>query len=844
MLGGGGRAVRQRAISVWRGLAMAITLCSVPLWGGIGAGAGLGLVGGAVVFAPLPVAAQEAPSIDLAAWDVVAGQAEAKAEDPATPDADLRALRAVLADWRTRLLAAQAANSSRIATLKGQLAALGAAPTEGAADAPEIATRRAELTDQLARLEAPSIAAEEAWRRADGLIGEIDKILRDRQAQALMTLGPSPLNPLNWEAALSPLLAGLNAPVAEVRRDLTDPAARQEALSNLPVAFGFLLIAGALTLRGRRWMAGLRQRIDQRSPQRWRGVLMAPASLGQVIVPALGVLSATVAFGATRLGGPAVETLLMAFPVAGLVLFTALWLGERCFPPPGSDDPHLPLSDDVQGRARLLVSAAGWILAADIMLDAVLMLPGADVAVGTVTVVSYPLTLLGGLVLWRLGGLLRLPAVVASDAPGADPAASDPALSDAAGDDPDDGGPPAAPLAPVSDGNTLRDRLARLLGFGARACGLSGMVLSSFGYLEAAAVLVGSGILSLGLAGAVLVLQRLFARAALALAAQAGLTSTEGASDGLLPVMTGMGLILGSLPLFALIWGAQPTDLIEIWQRFLSGFQIGDARLAPADLLWFAIVFGAIYSATRLVQTGLRSSVLPRTTLDPGGQTAIVAGVGYVGVFLAAVAGISAAGFDLSSLAIVAGALSVGIGFGLQNIVSNFVAGIILLVERPVSEGDWIEVGGVQGTVRSISVRSTRIETFDRANVIVPNADLVSNQVTNWTRFNRQGRLIVPVGVAYGTDTRLVERILRDIARVQPGIQRYPEPTVVFAGFGASSLDFELRVILLDVNNSLGMRSALNHAIAERFVAERIEIPFPQQDLWLRNPETLRAAKE
>ncbi len=294
------------------------------------------------------------------------------------------------------------------------------------------------------------------------------------------------------------------------------------------------------------------------------------------------------------------------------------------------------------------------------------------------------------------------------------------------------------------------------------------------------------------------------------------------------------------LPLILISWGFQPRDL-QIWLvNIFTEINIGSIRISIFGILGGVLLFALGLVATRWLQKWLDGNVMARSQVDAGVRNSIKTGVGYLGTGLAGLIGISAAGIDLSSLALVAGALSLGIGFGLQNIVSNFVSGLILLAERPFKVGDWVATGTTEGFVRRISVRATEIETFQRQSIIVPNSELINAPVGNWTHRNKLGRIEIPVSVSYEADPRRVMELLMEIALAHPGLLRNPEPVVMFNGFGASSLDFELRGFIGDVLGGLPIKNELRVTILERFRAEGIQMPYPHQEVHLHLDEADR----
>jgi small-conductance mechanosensitive channel len=752
------------------------------------------LPGLAPLFLPAAAVAQVQPQApDYAMWEEAAKRTEEALAADRISTVTLEELRKRVVEWRARFTDAQNINADQITTVKGQIAALGPAPTADAPDPPAVAERRKELTSQLNDLQAPSLSAVEARTRADGLVRQIDSRVRARQASELLRLSPTAFDPRTWDAGIAVLTQGGRTLWAETGDAWSDPQKRTALKNNLPLIILLLVLAAFFMIRAPGFIERQANRLLTVGRTGGRDVAAAVISFGQVLVPVGGVTLLVAAIHQTEMTGTRTGALLNALPVAAVAFFAMRWIGSWVFRHnlSGTTLTDRPI------EANFHTTMLGLMMSIEAFRQAFITEVRPPVSMAAQSVWATPLVVIAGIFLFRLGVLIR---------------------------------PKTRPGSPADSAVELRNWLLRILSSAVLVVSVVAPFLAAVGYVAAANALMWPMLETLALIGFFVLVQR-FGTDIYLLVTRQG----ERGREGLAPVVLGTILALIAVPLLALVWGAREADLSETWTRLSEGVRVGETQISPTVVLAFAAIFLVGYGLTRLTQAGLRTAILPRTRIEKGVQNAIVSGLGYVGIFLAALAAMTGAGIDLSALGYVAGALSIGIGFGLQNIVQNFVSGIILLIERPISEGDMIEVNGQTGTVRGISVRSTWIETFDRSDVIVPNADLISGVVTNLTRRNLTGRLILPVGVAYGSDTRKVEALLREIAEAEPVVLVDPRPNIFFTGLGADGLNFEIRAILSDVNLKMGVQTEMLHKIVERFAAEGIEIPFAQRDIWLRN---------
>ena len=265
-------------------------------------------------------------------------------------------------------------------------------------------------------------------------------------------------------------------------------------------------------------------------------------------------------------------------------------------------------------------------------------------------------------------------------------------------------------------------------------------------------------------------------------------------------------------------------------------FKLGSSVITLSSILKLLLLVAFVILAESVLRRAFMQRVLTRTQLDEGMRFAIARIGGYLFITLGLYLSFTFVGIDLSSLAVLAGAIGVGLGFGLQNIVHKFISAIIILAERPIAIGDRVEVNGVAGKVAKISLRSTVVVTNDNISVIVPNSNFISEPVVNWSHGDPKVRINVPVGIAYGSDVEKFRKAMTEVALAHPQVLRDPPPNIFFIGFGESSLDFEIAVWTAEMlQNPKRFRSELNYAIEASLRKHQIEIPFPQRDLHIRS---------
>jgi len=292
-----------------------------------------------------------------------------------------------------------------------------------------------------------------------------------------------------------------------------------------------------------------------------------------------------------------------------------------------------------------------------------------------------------------------------------------------------------------------------------------------------------------------------------------------------------------------LVWGWATLSLFNLFQPLRDGvvatlekqWTFGSVSVSLGGVLAFVLTLYASVLISRFVRFVLDEDVLPHLALPRGVSATCSMLVNYFILALGFFIAVSAAGLELSQFALIAGALGVGIGFGLQSIVNNFVSGLVLIFERPIQIGDTVQLGDLRGQVRRIGIRASVVRTFEGAEVIVPNGNLISSEVINWTLSDRTRRAEIPVGVRYGTDPKRVLEILVQAARNHEEVLEFPEPSALFRGFGESSLDFLLRFWTSGAENWLVVSSDVTVAINDALKEAGIEIPFPQRDLHLRS---------
>jgi potassium-dependent mechanosensitive channel len=762
-----------------------------------------------LALAVAPAVAQQPPAdpSGLAAAKLMLDEIEAAAGRESTSGAAIVDLRRRAVAAHEELLAKAADLGGKEAAAEAQLKDLGPAPADGRAETPAVAAERARLTALTAQLGASANLARQLATRAGQLVDRLNERQHALFTGKLFERSPSLFDPRSWlEIAQSvPVeLRGVASLAGSWWRFVTDSGYDRGGAA-LATLLGLALAGIGVARWCRRRLA-----VEKSADSRFGKAIAGLAVLALAAVPApLAIAIVITTLDAYALLPETIRQLAVGLNLA--VAFASFGRGiARAVLAPKSPWRRLPSTQDA--TARKLYSHLLWAvraLALAVFLNAVHRQVVAPLAL-TVATSTFQALAVGVLLVHLLRRLRQR----------------------------HDSGKAPALSAP---GLMAIGWIAAVLILGALVAGYVGLASFLAERLVVAVVMFGAAYLTIVFVNA------LFAEM---LVADKPAGRAVAANLGLRPQTVELaGTLVSALLRLAIIVGAVlaiSAVLVALGPRGLSVFEVFGRlhdTLLGAGIFGITISFGAILAAavvlllgllaTRAVQHWLERQFLPRTALDPGLQHSISAIIGYVGVIAVAALALAELGIDLQKIALIAGALSVGIGFGLQSVVSNFVSGLILLAERPIRVGDSIVVKGEEGWVRRIRVRATEIETFERATVIIPNSELITGVVKNWTHANTMGRIILKIGVDYASDPEEVRDLLLECAREHPQVVDVPPPRAMLLNFGDSALEFELRCVVADFDRSLLVKSDLYFAILKRLRAAGVRVPSPQREVRL-----------
>ncbi len=745
------------------------------------------------------LSAQEDISFDIESWLKFSSRAERVVANQAASDEAFLDLQTQLVNWQNLAQSQFQPTQAEIARIMGRIEALKGSNQETSGEQTGLDRLFEELNTNLREAEIRFGLIKDVQQETEALIEEINQILSTRSSERFYSVGPSPLNPVNWQSTFVFFGSFFSDVFENLSVSLGSQAQRTQAWQNIGVTLLFLAVSIFIMFFGRRVVnKTILPLLDHNDPRTKPFLESFISVFNKLILPLLSLYFLYQAIISTSFVFSKSLILIEALLSLGVVVLGVSWLAKEVYLLAISKSPdQKPLA--WQGEVYRLSLFVGWILGLDVFFNEFVNFQGSLPEVDAI--LSYIVIILGGVLLFRVARVLlkNLPKSASTD-----------------------------------EKRSFLNFQISLLARVSIVVAILAIGFGTAGFTVGANTILMATLATLLIVAGYWLTMNVFIKFYFALCQ---ITRSEILQSWSGPFIILIGLIdtiaFSILLLFA--WGYTQEEIAFFWNSAVQGIEVG-GQLISLEIVWiFLVVLVIGYLLTRIGRVVLNQYVLPYTKMDQGLKSSVLKIVSYLGLGITLLLAISFAGIDLTNLALVVGALSVGIGFGLQEVVSNFISGLILLFERPIKEGDWIEVGSTSGTVRKISVRSTTIETFDRAEVVVPNKDLMAQAVKNWTLGTRVGRIIIPVGVAYGSDVSKVQEILLQIANEHPAVSDDPLPSVAFMRFGADALEFDIRAILTDVNFMISARSEINFTIAKRFEEEGIEIPFSQRDIWLRN---------